>query len=212
MNYKEWAYFLKDRIGRIDKQRFIDLREVKQAMGIAFEQLMFETDEKNMDAIYDYYAKEYAAVDITLNTDTLRYEADYPVSVIMTPGSKKMLQKSVRSANMNAGEDLEMVPITEKEYYYWAQQDSLTSDDDNVLTIDSTIRFMTLSNKIVFVAGISEDDAILDAGVRLKLVPKLENYADTEDLVIPDNRARDFSVYVLELLGITPPVDLKDDI
>lgn len=211
MTYNEWTYFIRDRISRIKNELYIDPREVKQAMGVAFEQLIFETDQRNLDGIYDYYAKEYTQATISLNSVTQRYEAEYPVSVIMTPGAKKMLQQTVRVANYNAGEAYNMTPITEKAYYRYAGQGGLLLDESDALRIDDTIRYIVQNDRIVFVAGISAGDAILTNGIRFKLVPKLENYADDDDVIIPDNRARDFEMYVLEQLGVTQPVDLKDD-
>lgn len=211
MTYNEWAYFIRDRISRLKNELYIDIREVKQAMGVAFEQLIFETDQRNLDGIYDYYAKEYLQSTISLNATTNRYEAEYPVSVIMTPGAKKMLQQTVRVANYTAGEAYNMTPITERAYYRYAGQGGLLVDESDALNIDDTIRYIVLNDRIVFVAGVLAGDAILDNGIRLKLVPKLENYSDSDEVIIPDNRARDFEMYVLEQLGITEPVNLKDD-
>ena len=211
MTYDKWAYFIRDRISRLKNELYIDIREVKQAMGTAFEQLIFETDPKNMDGMYDYYAKEYLQATISLNSTTQRYEAEYPVSVIMTPGARKMLQQTVRVANYLAGEAYNMTPITERAYYRYAGQGGLLTDESNALRIDDTIRYIVLNDRIVFVAGVSSGDAILTNGIRIKLVPKLENYDDDDEIIIPDNRAIDFEMYVLEQLGVTPPVNLKDD-
>lgn len=199
MTVVQWTDILRDRIIRINKALQLDKREVKKAMSLAFNQLLSESPNKT--ELYNTYSREYTDVEVVLDAITLRYYSEYPVSVLFYGDD---LQKSVRNINDDAGESLDYVPIKEEEYYLWEGQ--------AVFLIDDSVYYYIQKDKIVFLTGVDEDSEILTNGIRMKLLTSLEDYADSDEVQVPDNKEREFGIYVLEFLGITPPTNLKDNI
>jgi hypothetical protein len=56
--------------------------------------------------------------------------------------------------------------------------------------------------------------SVLSSGIRADIVIPFTEYADTDDVMLPEHKnqdGEDFIDRVLKILGVIQPVDLKDD-
>jgi hypothetical protein len=194
MTQSELIYTIKNIIAPVDKTSRYHPEQIKMICDVVYAQRMTSFSEEVMKNV-DLFTKEYTSQVCTLDATKNIYSVTIPAKTIPLP----KIPSGIRYINLDASFDLYFVPSTEQEQSYMGGLDTQA--------IDTNINYWVQGEKIWFNESMTA--AIAAAGVRIVLVPRFAEYASTDTINIPGGTDYDFIKQVLELLGVTSPVDMK---
>jgi hypothetical protein len=194
MNKQEIIYGVKNLLSPIDKTNRFHIEQIAVVCDLVYAQSMMLSGDNLMDDL-DLFAKEYTAQTITKDATRNLYYATIPVDTLHIPN----LTNGVRHVNTNQGQDMDFVPITEYEWNYMAGTE--------VQTTDTTIGFWRQGNKLWFDESMTSDIAAV--GVRMGVLPRFREFADSDTIHIPGATDLQFMQQVVNVLAPSAPVDLK---
>jgi len=169
---------------------YLDKRYIELVIGRAWSQLLNDVYNKNVDYL-DFYAKEYTAQTVTLNSTTGRYYANFPAQIVNLQDPAE----GVRVVSTTDGSDLEFVPISATEARYMK--------DLEVDLIDTLIQYVVYYDKIEFFRNMTA--SIASEGVNMSLVIPFEEYDYDEKIPIPHGQDNNLLIMVAQFLQGTVP-------
>ena len=190
MTKNEWIFYIKNIVGASEKTARYHPAQIELVLERAYNQILYdysfdETEDMN------YFTKEYTAVAVSLDATTNRRYSTLPAKIVQMPRNRM----SVRHINTNQGTDLQMFPMTERQ---WELVGSSDAD-----TYNTRIGYMVRYPKIWYY-----NMPAYVATVRMVLVIPFSQYASTDEVMIPAGREQDFERMALEMSGYIQPVDL----
>lgn len=187
---KDWIDFFRHKLGQTDPKNEFHPRYVETAISRAYGQLLHDyASDETMDM--NYFTKEYTSVAVALDSTTNRRYSTLPATIVQLPQN----MMSVRHINTNQGTDLQMFPMTERQ---WELVGSSDAD-----TYNTRIGYLVRYPKIWYYNIPS-----YVATVRMVLTIPFSEYASTDEVMIPASREQDLELMVLQILSAKKPADL----
>lgn len=149
------------------------------------------------------YARGYGytvPLTISLEGSTGLYYTTLPVGIVALPDKAS----GVRRISTPIQSGLTFVPMDQREMDY-------VMTGGNVNTVTTKIGYVVTPTRVEYY---KPTGAVINSGVRMDLLPTFSSLNETDTLLIPDEKddqGQGVVMRVLALLGVIPPVDLKDD-
>ena len=185
-----------DKTGKYHPQ-LID-RDIEKVLG----EMYLEAYKRNPLEL-QRYTKGYgytSPIAISLEASSGLYYSTLPVKILAFPDKAS----GVRRISTPIQGGLTFVPMDQREMDY-------IQKGGNVNSVTTTVGYVVTPERVEYY---KPTGTVLLSGVRMDIMVPFSQLADTDTLLIPDEKddqGQTFIQRVLALLGVIPPIDLKDD-
>ena len=202
MTKAEIISFVQNKLKKIDKTNKYHDVVVEKAITLAFNEgysTIFDQDPRLLDNYTKTFGGAGTPIAIAENSDTGIYESTLPS--IYVPFRDK--HSGVRHVATVAVSDFKFFPASKKEF------EILPNTLAGELNPNDPIGYYVVRSATLEYFGVTS--AIASAGCRMDIVIPFDQYADTDQVLIPFAKDMQLVTLVTESLKDIPPVDLEDN-
>ena len=195
MTRREWIDYIKEYVGKIDPQRVFHKNVLSEALGIAYENYVYDT-YRNTPYELDVLGKTYSGVPVVNDQMKDRYYSELPCSII--PINK--VGSGIIEIGTIEGFDYDFVPM----YLHEAR---LTSGLE-VGAMISEVGYTLIGDRVYYM---SMPVDIIAEGVRMTVVQQWGEYGLDEHIPMPAGQSQRFTETVLNVLNVRNPETLENN-